>query len=189
MSRGRENPSLWISKADNWVAGRLDRKLLIHTTSYPRAQTYLAASRWASEGVLMTHKSRDAEKAVGQFEARSAPCVLVTPALVRGVSLDGDKCRGCLITKVPWPDPRNPVTKARTAIDPDYPSYVAMQTLEQEAGRVVRGAADWAEIAVLDDDIIWAWRKYQHFASAAFREAWGGSVDRIPPAPPLDFGG
>ena len=101
----------------------------------------------------MTHGTEDLDAAITEFKRRDPPAVLVSPSIVRGVDLPGDDCRLVILGKVPWPDSRDPVAKARKKRDPQWLDYEAMKAFQQAAGRAVRFLGDWAEVVVVDDDV------------------------------------
>lgn len=180
MSRKRANYGEWVTKLDNIIGARLDRKILLHTTSYDRAKAFMRMSRWADQGVLIEHASRGAEAAIQLFKASKPPAVLVSPSMTRGVDLPGDDCRTVIIGKWPWPSTTDPLVKARSLLDPEYAAYEAVKLLQQEAGRAVRYVGDWCEVFLADGDAGWAWRKSGHLANQWFRDSWGQAADMLP---------
>ena len=112
---------------------------------------------------------------------RSPPLsVLVTPAAQRGFDFAGDDCRFLIILKVPFGDSRDPVTKARSAADAEYPLHGVAQTLVQAAGRVIRSPTDWAEIFLIDDQFVWLLPKIRPFLPLFFTQRLQSYSDTIP---------
>jgi Rad3-related DNA helicase len=72
------------------------------------------------------------------------------------------------------------VTQARNADDKDWTSYLAMETLVQECGRINRSAEDLGEIFILDDSFKWFFAAYKKFAPLYFQERVRGSLECIP---------
>ena len=160
----------WLATIDNVLRSRRDRKGIIHTVSYRRARLIQEYSEFASAMIL--HESADTRQAVERFKAAGEGAILVSPAISTGYDFPDDQCRYQLITKVPFPDKRDPVVSARTHADPDYAAYVAMQELVQMVGRGMRSAEDWCESLILDKHAEWFLRKYRHFAPEWFFEAY-----------------
>ena len=109
--------------------------------------------------------------AVKNFKNAPSPAVMVSPSLVAGWDFPAEDCRYIIIGKVPYPDIRAPVLKARQKLDKDWAAYQAMMTLVQSSGRGVRAATDWCETLVIDDDWVWFWMKYRNFAPRWFADA------------------
>ena len=176
MRRSTANVPIWLGRIDQLLDQRLDRKGIIHTTSYARRDQVVAGSKFAGFGLLHSHGSHDIEQAVGEFKGALAPTVLVSPSLTRGYDFPGEACRYVIIGKVPWPAP-SALVKARTERFPDYQTFVAMQVLQQEAGRAVRYVGDWSEILIIDDAWRWFWPLARKYAATWFAEAVSGSVE------------
>ena len=160
MSFHKANYGVWVSRIDQLIEKRLDRKAIVHTTSYDRRDRYLLGSKFRGSGILMTHGTEDLDAAITEFKRRDPPAVLVSPSIVRGVDLPGDDCRLVILGKVPWPDSRDPVARARKKRDPQWLNYEAMKAFQQAAGRAVRFLGDWCECVapqtlVLKDNLSW----------------------------------
>lgn len=115
------------------------------------------------------------------------PAVLVSPSMIRGYDFPGEECEVVVIGKVPWPDGRGAISKARGEIDPQFPAWAAITAVQQEAGRAVRSEWDRCEIFIVDDDWEWFWKRNWKMAAGAFRDAvtWGGKMQlRVPVSPP-----
>lgn len=177
--RNENNPDYmrsWLSRIDQIVGGRLDRKGIIHTTSYKRRDMVMASSHYRE--YFITHKRLDTESQVEAFKRAPPPRVLISPSMATGWDFPNDQARYQIIGKLSYPDTRNRIVKARCDVDPDYGAYIAMQQLVQAVGRAVRGPEDWAESFIIDDNVVWFMRKYGGkggFAPQWFREAYGRS--------------
>lgn len=126
---------------------------VIHTGSYDRNREVIAGSRFAPAIITHRQDSADFISALEKFkragrEGRFA--VIASPRMVEGVDLPDHEARWQLILKVPFPDSRDPLTKARMA-DPGYRNLVIAETVMQMCGRAVRGADDFATTIILDD--------------------------------------
>jgi Rad3-related DNA helicase len=137
--------------------------------------------------VFITHSNRlgEHETAVKNFRRAAAPKVLISPSVGTGYDFPFEDCEYQIISKVPYPDTRNPLVKARCSTDPDYAPYIAMQQLVQASGRGVRDIEDTCESFILDDNIAWFMPKFAHFAPEWFRRAYRRSSLIPKPAPKL----
>jgi len=171
---------LWVSRIDQIIQRRLDRKGIVFTVSYERARLLLSRSRF--KDIMLSHSTGDVVQVVEQFKKAPPPVVLVSPSVTTGYDFpQGDGLPQYLVVgKLPYPDTSEPVTKARHEEDKDWTSYQAMETLIQESGRISRSAGDRAEVFVLDDNIRWFMRVYGQFAPAWFRERYRGTMDTVP---------
>lgn len=171
---------LWVKRIDQVIAGRLDRKGLIHTGSYERAKQIMERSE--HHALLLSHNSVDTRDVIERFKRSEAPCVLVSPSVKEGVDFPGLECLYQIISKIPFIDGRSPVIKARVKSDKMYLNYVAAITFLQMCGRPVRSADDFAETFVIDDH--WRWFRRLPLFPKWFRQAWQ-QVDVVPKAPVL----
>ena len=185
MRRGMQNLPLWTARIDQLIERRLDRKIILHTTSYERKRAFMLGSRFKGKGILISHDSGDLETAVQRFKAMEAPAVLVSPSLTRGYDFPGVQCETLILGKVPYMDGRTPLAKARKERDPDYLNYEAMMTMQQEAGRGARYVGDRCEILVVDDDWRWFWPRFGYMASQWFRDAVQPGVFDVQNTEPL----
>jgi len=167
----------WTRKIDQILRTRLDRKGIIHTVSYDRRNHVLAQSKYKEH--MMTHQTADAIKMVHRFKEAPPPKFLVSPSVTTGWDFPDDTCRFQIIGKLPYPDTRNKIVKARVTEDPDYGAYIASQQLEQAVGRGTRSKNDWCENLILDDNIRWFIKKYKKFMHKWFLEAYS-AVKTIP---------
>lgn len=156
----------WLERIDQVIAPRLDRKGIIHTVSYKRAEQILRASQYG--GHMTLHTTSNVREVVEQFKLCKPPAILVSPSLGTGWDFPDDQCRWQIIAKVPFADPRDEVLQERVKTDPDYAQYLAMVALVQTAGRGVRGPQDWCETLVLDDNVVWFVNRYRRFAPRWF---------------------
>lgn len=170
-----------IIKHDQIVRARQDRKGITHTVSYKRRNMLMEGSEFAKRMVI--HDSRTAKSAVEQFKAAGPGALLVSPAMTTGYDFSYSAAEYQIILKIPFPDSRSPVVKARTAADKDYPAYIAMQELVQAVGRGMRALDDQCEVFILDSNCSWFMSKYKHFAPTWFLQAYK-RVETIPLPPP-----
>jgi Rad3-related DNA helicase len=152
---------IWVSRIDNIIRSRMDRKGIIHTISYKRRNFLMSRSRYSD--LMLSHDSKDRDATIKQFKESTEPCVLVSPSVTTGFDFPYTECEYQIIGKVPWPDTSTAVMKARNEQDDQYLSYIAMQELVQAAGRGTRAEDDQCEVFVIDDNFWWfVWRNKDH---------------------------
>ncbi len=171
----------WASRIDQIIAGRLDRKGIIHTVSYDRAK-YIALNSDHHDKFFL-HTGRNTREVVEAFKAAPAPAVLVSPAVSTGWDFPYEACEYQIIGKLAFPDTRSAVMKARSDEDKEYPSYLAMIQLVQASGRGMRAADDICETIIIDDNIGWFMQKNKQFAPDWFLRSMSRR-DIVPPPPP-----
>ncbi len=171
--------TLWATRIDQIIQRRLDRKGIVFTVSYDRARMLLSRSRFKE--IMLTHDTRDVVDVIEKFKRTGAPAVLVSPSVTTGYDFPGEgKPQYIIIGKIPYPDTRDPVTKARHEEDKDWTSYLAMDTIVQSAGRCSRSVEDRTEVLVVDDNWSWFWPRYKQFAPLWFHERVRGSLSSVP---------
>ncbi len=176
----KDQEGLWLNRIDQIIRGRQDRKGIVHTVSYARAQLVLHSSEFHS--MMLTHNSRNTGDIIREFKKSSRPLVLVSPSVVTGYDFPYGECEYQIIGKVPFPDQRRKVDKKRKELDPEFGMVLAMQQLVQAAGRGVRAVDDHCETFVIDDHFGWFVKKYGHLAPRSFLEAVGrgGCIPQAP---------
>lgn len=168
--------TLWMARVDQIIWRRMDRKGIVFTVSYDRARALLERSKY--KDIMFTHSTNDVTYVVDKFKKASAPAVLVSPSVTTGFDFPG--LDYIIIVKLPYPDTRDLVTTARHLDDNTWSSYLAMETLIQEAGRGSRGMDDACEVAVIDDNVVWFLNQYRDFSPQWFLDRWIGSVSNVP---------
>lgn len=160
---------LWAAKIDAIIRSRPNRKGIVHTVSYARADYLLRYSQCRDR--LVGHAPGSGHNGLQDTVARfrdmrpddNGGPVLVSPSVGTGFDFPGDQARFQVIGKIPFPDSRSLVLQARQERDPDFFAYVAAQNLVQMAGRGVRSSDDWCETIIIDDNWQWFSRKYREF--------------------------
>ena len=170
----------WVSRMDQIIERRQDRKGLILPVSYRRGQIVLQNSRFAE--YMVTHSAGGVVQAVEKWRRSKAPSILVSPSIARGWDFPGDECRYIIIGKIPFADSTSTVAKARQASDKGFAGFEAMQTLVQEAGRGTRNQSDWCEVFILDDNWSWFYNRNHQFAPQFFKDRLLRRSDVVPPA-------
>ena len=169
----------WVSRIDQVLDRRADRKGIVLPVSYKRCEFLKQNSRHT--GRMIVHDRRSTGAAVEAFKRAGDGAVLVSPAVVRGWDFPGDQCRFVIVGKIPFPDGRGAVNKARAKSDPEFAGFDTMQTIVQEAGRGSRSEDDWCEVLVLDDHWGWFWHKNGKYAPRWFWERLKRKTDMVPP--------
>jgi hypothetical protein len=149
---------VWVSKIDNIIRRRTDRKGIIHSVSYDRAKFIQARSAFSAY-MIVPENGRDTAKCIEKFEAADPPSILVSPAITTGYDFKGDIAEYNIIAKVPFLDSRDKVISIRSKEDHDYASYVTAQTIVQALGRSMRAEWDQSEAFIVDGHISWFIRK------------------------------
>ena len=171
--------TIWQARIDQIIQRRMGRKGIIFTVSYDRAKLLLSRSRY--KDIMLTHSTGDVSLVVNRFKAMKPPAILVSPTVTTGWDFPG--LDYIIVGKVPYPDTKDLVLQARHLDDNDWSSYLAMDTLVQECGRGSRASTDKCEVLCVDDNFVWFWGKYKHFAPKWFQERVRGSLTCVPDPP------
>ena len=167
MTEGHKR--IWARRIDGIIADRLDRKGIVHTRSYKRAQELADRSRF-HEHMIVPRDGRDTRSMVSRFRAADPPAILVSAALEEGYDFPYDECRYQIIAKVPFLDSRGPLTKARAKLDKEYLNYETARDVIQMTGRGMRAEVDVCETFIVDAH----WKCFSRAATfpALFKRAW-----------------
>lgn len=155
---------IWMNRIDRLLDDRLDRKTLIHSVSYARADYIKKYSRHAQH--MLTHRPHETRQTIEAFKRSAAPSILVTPAAVEGIDFPFSEVRFIIIAKVPFASSADPVFKARCKADPDYRFECAALLIVQMVGRGMRAVDDWVECVIVDD----------HFSYLRYKTSWPAHV-------------
>lgn len=160
----------WVRGIDRVIDRNLDKKGIIHTVSYDRAKFLKATSKHRAH--MLVHDPRTTRQVVQQFRASEAPALLVSPSVTTGWDFPDTESEYQVIAKIPFPDQSGAIMKARTKLDPTYPYFMAVTTLVQMAGRIVRSESDKAATYITDDHARWFLPRWgKRFAPRWFMEA------------------
>jgi Rad3-related DNA helicase len=162
----QEDLDLWCTRIDQIIAKRRDRKGIVFTVSYDRRNYLMTHSSWVD--IMHTHGKDDVYAAVEKFKQATPPAILISPTVTSGWDFPGTECEYVVVGKIPYPDTRDPVTKARCEEDKEWGPYLAMQTLVQECGRGTRSDMDKCEYLIVDSNWQWYWKRYREFAPKWF---------------------
>lgn len=168
----------WLRKIDLLIGQRADRKGIVHTVSYKRARFLLDNS--AHAGRMMVHGSDTRAMTIERFRRAGPGAVLVSPSVDTGYDFRGDLAEYQIIGKLPFPDTRGTVMKARCREDKDYSAYLTAQTLQQMTGRVCRAEYDRGETLVVDDNVSWFVPKFRSYFNQWWLESFRTQKGRLP---------
>lgn len=153
---------LWCNRIDQIISTRLDRKGIIHTVSYDRCKRIMNVSEYSRH--FHTHKVKGIMSSLYKFKNARPPAILCSPSVVTGWDFPYEQCEYQIVGKIPFPDARRKVDKARREKDPDFHCCMAMQNLVQICGRGMRYSDDQCENVIIDDHFRWFVKKYERFA-------------------------
>jgi Rad3-related DNA helicase len=145
------------------VEGRLDRRGIIHSVSYPRQEQIAIRLRKRFGSRLMVYApcKMDHKEWMREFVTGPLNAVFISPAIMTGYDFAGAKARYQIIPKLPWPDSRVKLTRERTKLDRDYGAGICMDSLVQACGRINRSREDYGETFIIDGSMDWFWWKYK----------------------------
>lgn len=148
---GDDEFNLIVARVDEILSTRLDRKGIIHTTSYARAKAVMEKSEYSY--FMLLNESQDTASVVERFKLSEPPSILVSPSVTTGWDFPLTQCEYQIIVKAPYPDLRSAVQMARKEADWSYPTYEMSQALVQSCGRGMRSSIDRCETFVIDDTV------------------------------------
>lgn len=175
-----------VGRMDTLIDRRLDRKGLIHPTSYTRQQDILRLTRHRSI-MIAPMNAGELKDAIAEFKRAQAPCILISPAITTGYDFPFSEAEYQVIIKVPFIDARSPVMKARQEADPEYLTYLTAQTLTQTCGRIMRHPEDRGETIILDAHANWFLKKHREFFPPWFMRQVRYANGLPTPPPPLSL--
>lgn len=173
-----------VNAIDRIVGGRLDRKGIIPSVSYDRANEIIARSKYGDKAkskddrVMFTHERGGIQAALEKFKRAKAPCVLVSPVLTEGIDLIYDMARYAIMPKVPFASVADPLFKARCKQDPNYRFECAALLMVQTSFRGMRASDDWFEVLILDEHF--GYLRWKTSWPAYYRAAWR-ETSTVPP--------
>lgn len=179
--------TLWIRTIDNYLGPRADRRGLIHTGSYDRAE--LLATRSAHRGRMIVPMNRKGlPEAMSRFLATHNG-ILVSPSIIEGHDFPYEAALYQIIAKLAFGNPNDPVNAERLRQDDQYLDFMASLKIMQAAGRVSRAEDDFGETAIADGSWQhWFWRKAKHHFPSYFHDAVIVTTpDDVPLPPPNPF--
>ncbi len=179
---------IWVTRHDQIIRGRLDRKGIAHPVSYKRAKFLKEHSEY-KDIMLVPWTSEETQEAVREFKLRDPPVLLVAPGIHTGYDFPYDLARYQIIGKIPFPDMTDKIVAARIKADDGYMLWSAVTKLQQTTGRVMRAEDDWGETFIIDNLIAspWIMKKNVKLFSKWWLEAFRVQAV-IPQAPRMGVG-
>ncbi len=172
---------LW-NRIDQVASRRRDRKGMIHTVSFYRQSEVLGSSRFAGS-MILNPRGEATSTTIAEYAEAPDGSILVSPSVGAGYDFAGSLCEWQVLCKIPFPDGRSKVMKARQEDDKEYGPYQAMQKLVQTCGRPMRSKTDQAESFLFDDHAEWFVPRWGHLAPRSFHARYK-RVDVLPQPPP-----
>lgn len=172
---------LWVL-LDQIAAKRTDRNGIVHTISFARRDEVTSNSRF-SANMIINQKGEAPSEIIEQYKSTYPGAILVTPSVGTGYDFPMRECEWQFVCKIPFPDGRSKIIKARQDDDKEYGAYSAMQKLVQMFGRPMRGEEDQAENFIGDENLEWFLPRYGHLAPKSFH-GFFKEVSVVPPPPP-----
>lgn len=99
-----------------------------------------------------------------------------------GLASHNTECEWQFVCKIPFPDGRSKIIKARQEDDKEYGPFQACSKLEQIFGRGTRTMTDQCENFIGDEHLDWFLPKYKHLFSRTFHARFR-RVTVVPPPP------
>lgn len=175
-----------LSIVQQIIERRLDRKGIIHSVSYERAELFVRELEPKLGKIFITHRSSaELPAAIAAFRAAKAPCVFVSPAISEGFNFPYSDAEYAILPKVPFPDHRSPIHQARSRGNKTYGMLEVCISIRQSLGRHVRADNDQGESFILDESFSWLLRSYRRFFPRDFLESIKEIRYLTPPPPPL----
>lgn len=190
MSQGQWEEAM--GRMDTIISKRLDRKGIIHSTSYAYQERILKSSEHRDR-MIAPKNARETAAAIEEFRHSPHGTILISPSITTGYDFPMDQCEYQILLKVPFIDSRSPVMKARSEADKEYLPYLVAQTLVQTCGRPMRGPEDRVENFILDQHASWFLNKserggYRHLTPGWFVRQIRYPAGQPQPPPPLSMG-
>lgn len=179
-SRALDLAPMYI-KIDQIAAKRTDRKGIIHTISYARRSDILQASRFSS-AMLVNERGEAATDIVEMYKESKPGTILVSPSVGQGYDFPGSDCEWQFVCKIPFPDSRNKIIRARSEDDKEYAPYLAITKLVQIFGRGARFRGDRCENFIVDSHLDWFLPRYGYLAPKSFHNFYK-RVSSVPQPP------
>lgn len=146
--------AFWMMRMDKIISQRLDRKGIIHSISYSRARYILEHSKHS--GIMLAPSSSfELAAAVARFRRLKAPAILLSPSVMTGFNFPYTDCEYQILPKIPFPDTRSAIARARIKATAGYREHLTTQAIEQAVGRGMRADDDQCETFITDDHARW----------------------------------
>lgn len=171
---------LWV-RLDQIAGRRTDRKGITHTISYARRDEILARSRFA-QSMIINPKGEASTETVALFKQSGPGTILVSPSVGAGFDFPGRDCEWQFVCKIPFPDSRSKIVRARQEDDKEYGPLQAVNKLQQIFGRGARFKGDRCENFIGDTHLDWFLPRYSHLFAKSFH-GFFRRTEVVPPPP------
>lgn len=182
VDKNHPNLSMLWATHDQIAGRRRDRKAIVHTISYLRRDDIKSHSRFATS-MMFNERGEPSTETVEMFKDSGAGTILVSPSVGAGFDFPGKDCEWQFVCKIPFPDGRSKIVRARQEDDKEYGPYQATNKLVQIFGRGARFKGDRCENFIGDMHLDWFLPRYSHLFPKAFH-AFFRKIETLPPPPP-----
>lgn len=168
----------WMSMIDRIIEPRTDRKGIIHSVSFARAQYIVQHSRFRH--LMIINASGNTANQVLAFKNSKTPKILVTPSVTTGWDFPGTEAEYTILAKLPYPDTRPKIVKERRRLDKEWEAYQILQTVVQSTGRIVRSETDRGESFLIDSQFGWFIGANKHLIPKWWMQAYRWQTEGLP---------
>lgn len=164
----------WLDSIRELVLLREDRNGIVHPVSFSRAWQIAEALRGQVPHAILLHRSgQPAAEIVEQFKraGTKGPALLISPSVMTGFDFPYRQCEFQILAKMPFPDTRSTIVKARMKATSGYREHLTMQQFIQACGRGMRAADDQCECLVVDEHSRWFLRDNRELMPGWFAQA------------------
>lgn len=176
----------WLDVIDDLCDDRDDRRGLIHCVSFDRgAQIAASLSSRTRRRIILHARGESATSAVSRFRAAGPTAILISPSITTGFDFPYTDAEFQIIVKLPFPDTRSAIMRARIKATHRYRDHVTMTNLVQACGRINRADDDSGETFIIDEHFKWWYPQNDDLAPPWFDDALIRTRKRIVPLPKL----
>jgi Rad3-related DNA helicase len=174
----------WMDAIDAICEDRDDRRGIVHSVSFERGRQIYHASH-ARRRMILHHQGESATEAVRRFRKAGERAILVSPSVTTGFNFAYTDAEFQIVPKLPVPDTRSAIMRARIKATPRYREHATMTKLVQSCGRINRADDDQGETFIIDGHMSWWYRQHDDLAPEWFDEALVWTRKRVRPLPKL----
>jgi Rad3-related DNA helicase len=159
------------------MAAHPDEKGLIHCHSYAiQSSLRRRLAELGVESRIQTHDTTDRDESLQAWLSTDSPDIFLSVTMEEALDLQGDLCRWQVICKAPYLNTTDSRVSRRLS-DGKWSWYrrVALQTVIQACGRIVRSPDDHGSTYLADSSLLTLFNNARNEMPAWFRE----QVDRI----------
>jgi Rad3-related DNA helicase len=159
------------------MAAHPDEKGLIHCHSYAiQSSLRRRLAELGVESRIQTHDTTDRDESLQAWLSTDSPDIFLSVTMEEALDLQGDLCRWQVICKAPYLNTTDSRVSRRLS-DGKWSWYrrVALQTVIQACGRIVRSPDDYGSTYLADSSLLNLFNNARNEMPAWFRE----QVDRI----------